>query len=35
VNNMLLVLITSIIMCMISGGLAMNKLRSTDPADIF
>ncbi|MBW4671219.1 MAG: ABC transporter permease DevC [Cyanomargarita calcarea GSE-NOS-MK-12-04C] len=34
-NNMLLVLITSIIMCMISGGLAMNKLRSTDPADIF
>jgi putative ABC transport system permease protein len=35
INNMLLVLITSIIMCMISGGLAMNKLRSTDPADIF
>jgi putative ABC transport system permease protein len=34
-NNMFIVLVSSIIMCMISGGLAMNKLRSTDPADIF
>ncbi|BAY20497.1 DevC protein [Calothrix sp. NIES-2100] len=34
-NNVLLVLISAILMCMTSGSLAINKLRSADPADIF
>ncbi|MUG99624.1 FtsX-like permease family protein [Scytonema sp. UIC 10036] len=35
INNMLIILITTNFMCMVSGTLAMNKLRSADPADIF
>ncbi|AKG23065.1 ABC transporter permease DevC [Calothrix sp. 336/3] len=34
-NNAIIVLISAISMCMTSGALAINKLRSTDPADIF
>ncbi|HYX18247.1 MAG TPA: ABC transporter permease DevC [Nostoc sp.] len=34
-NNLLIILISTILMCMTSGFLAMNKLRSADPADIF
>jgi putative ABC transport system permease protein len=34
-NNIVLVLISAILMCMTSGSLAINKLRSADPADIF
>ncbi|MEH2368201.1 ABC transporter permease DevC [Nostoc sp.] len=34
-NNMLVILLSTILMCMISGLLATNKLRSADPADIF
>ncbi|WP_414582922.1 ABC transporter permease DevC [Scytonema sp. PCC 10023] len=34
-NNILIILISTILMCMTSGLLAMNKLRSADPADIF
>ncbi len=34
-NNALIVLISTILMCMASGALAINKLRSTDPVDIF
>lgn len=34
-NNMLIVLVSTILMCMTSALLATNKLRSTDPADIF
>ncbi len=34
-NNILIILISTIFMCMTSGLLAMNKLRSADPADIF
>jgi putative ABC transport system permease protein len=34
-HNAIIVLISTILMCMISGALAMNQLRSTDPADIF
>jgi putative ABC transport system permease protein len=34
-NNVVLVLISAILMCMTSGSLAINKLRSADPADIF
>jgi putative ABC transport system permease protein len=35
VNNAIIVFVSTILMCMISGALAVNKLRSTDPADIF
>ncbi|MEC4818861.1 MAG: ABC transporter permease DevC [Scytonema sp. PMC 1069.18] len=35
INNAILVLISIILICMTSGALAINKLRSTDPADIF
>lgn len=35
VHNALVVVISTILMCMTSGALAINKLRSTDPADIF
>ncbi|MBW4505269.1 MAG: ABC transporter permease DevC [Scytonematopsis contorta HA4267-MV1] len=35
VDKFLLVLILTVIMCIISGGIAMQKLRSADPADIF
>ncbi|OUL25308.1 ABC transporter permease DevC [Nostoc sp. 106C] len=34
-NNALLVLVSAILMCLTSGSLAINKLRSADPADIF
>lgn len=34
-NNAIIVFMSTILMCMISGALAVNKLRSTDPADIF
>ena len=34
-QNAILVLISSILMCMTSGSFAIHKLRSTDPADIF
>ena len=34
-KNALIVLISTILMCMASGALAINKLRSTDPVDIF
>ncbi|MBD2202184.1 FtsX-like permease family protein [Calothrix sp. FACHB-1219] len=34
-NNIVLVLISAVLMCMTSGSLAINKLRSADPADIF
>jgi putative ABC transport system permease protein len=34
-DKALLVLILTILMCVISGGIAMQKLRSADPADIF
>jgi putative ABC transport system permease protein len=35
VSRAILVLILTIIMCAVSGAIAMNKLRSADPADIF
>lgn len=35
INRIILVLILTIIMCLISGAIAMNKLNSADPADIF
>ncbi|MBW4612655.1 MAG: ABC transporter permease DevC [Desmonostoc vinosum HA7617-LM4] len=34
-NNAILVLTSAILMCITSGALAINKLRSADPADIF
>jgi putative ABC transport system permease protein len=34
-NNAMLVLISTVFMCITSGSLAINKLRSADPADIF
>jgi putative ABC transport system permease protein len=34
-QNAVIVLLSTILMCMISGALAINQLRSTDPADIF
>ncbi|MBW4632374.1 MAG: ABC transporter permease DevC [Iphinoe sp. HA4291-MV1] len=34
-NNILIILVSTILMCITSGLLAMNKLRSADPADIF
>ena len=34
-HNTVIVLISTILMCMISGALTVNQLRSTDPADIF
>ncbi|BAY09467.1 ABC transporter permease DevC [Calothrix sp. NIES-2098] len=34
-NNAFLVLVSAILMCLTSGSLAINKLRSADPADIF
>lgn len=35
VHNTVLVIVSTILMCMISGAFAINKLRSTDPAEIF
>ncbi|MBW4627484.1 MAG: ABC transporter permease DevC [Brasilonema octagenarum HA4186-MV1] len=35
VNNAIIVFMSTILMCIISGSLAVNKLRSTDPAEIF
>ncbi|MDF5727902.1 MAG: ABC transporter permease DevC [Rhizonema sp. PD38] len=35
VHNTVLVIVSTILMCMTSGAFAINKLRSTDPADIF
>ena len=34
-DRIILVLILTIIMCLISGAIAMRKLNSADPADIF
>jgi putative ABC transport system permease protein len=34
-GRILLVLVSVIIMCLLSGSIAINKLRSVDPADIF
>lgn len=34
-NNALLVLVSTVLICTTSGALAINKLRSADPADIF
>lgn len=34
-NNAVLVLVSTVLMCITSGALAINKLRSADPADIF
>ncbi|MEH2060117.1 MAG: ABC transporter permease DevC [Nostoc sp.] len=34
-NNALIVLISTVLMCITSGTLAINKLRSADPGDIF
>ncbi len=34
-NNALIVLIATALMCMISGALTINQLRAADPADIF
>jgi putative ABC transport system permease protein len=34
-NNALIVFISAVLMCITSGALAINKLRSADPADIF
>jgi putative ABC transport system permease protein len=34
-NNAFIVLIATVLMCITSGVLAINKLRSADPADIF
>ncbi|MCC5669321.1 ABC transporter permease DevC [Nostoc sp. CHAB 5784] len=34
-NNILIILISTVLMSTVSGLLAMNKLRSADPADIF
>lgn len=35
INNMIIVLVSTILMCMTSGALTINQLRSTDPAEIF
>ncbi|MBD6614627.1 FtsX-like permease family protein [Komarekiella sp. 'clone 1'] len=35
VNNAVIVLTSTILMCITSGALAINKLRSADPGDIF
>ncbi|MEH2466555.1 ABC transporter permease DevC [Nostoc sp.] len=35
INNALLILTSTILMCITSGALAINKLRSADPGDIF
>lgn len=34
-QNMIIVLVSTILMCMTSGALTINQLRSTDPAEIF
>lgn len=34
-NNALIVLIATALMCMISGALTINQVRSADPADVF
>ncbi|MHC5721934.1 MAG: ABC transporter, partial [Nostoc sp.] len=34
-NNALIVLTSTVLMCITSGALAINKLRSADPGDIF
>jgi hypothetical protein len=34
-NNALLVLVSTVLICITSGALAINKLRSADPADSF
>jgi putative ABC transport system permease protein len=35
VNNAVIVLVSAVLICITSGSLAINKLRSADPADIF
>jgi putative ABC transport system permease protein len=34
-NNAVIVLTSTVLMCITSGALAINKLRSADPGDIF
>jgi putative ABC transport system permease protein len=34
-DRIILVLVSVVLMCMLSGSIAINKLRSVDPADIF
>lgn len=34
-QNMIIVLVSTVLMCMTSGALTINQLRSTDPAEIF
>lgn len=34
-NNAIIVLVSAVLICVTSGSLAINKLRSADPADIF
>ncbi|YAF94172.1 MAG: ABC transporter permease DevC [Nodularia sp. CChRGM 3473] len=34
-NNAIIVLVSAVLICITSGSLAINKLRSADPADIF
>jgi putative ABC transport system permease protein len=34
-GRIVLVLVSVIVMCLLSGSIAINKLRSVDPADIF
>jgi putative ABC transport system permease protein len=35
VDRIILVLVSVVLMCLLSGSIAINKLRSVDPADIF
>jgi putative ABC transport system permease protein len=35
IDRIILVLVSVVLMCMLSGSIAINKLRSVDPADIF
>ncbi|MDF5739164.1 MULTISPECIES: ABC transporter permease DevC [unclassified Nostoc] len=35
INNALIILTSTVLMCITSGALAINKLRSADPGDIF
>lgn len=35
INKFLLVLTLGVLMCLMSGAIAINKLRFTDPSDIF
>lgn len=35
INRAVLVLVLTIVMCVVSGSIAMRKLQEADPADIF